>query len=157
MSMWDVSDEQRGKDEWLHWRPGDMGGGTPESSAGILTEGLLSNGGTVQAQRKVLPFADMNMRVLTLIISVKCETGLFAENVWLVTQACFTEMATLITTTTMATTYVMLTILGMIPSVSHIVIDPSPPPLKWILVRSPVYTGGNWGTDLASSPRSHSC
>ena len=50
-----------------------MGGGTPESSAGILTEGLLSNGGTVQA--------DMNMRVLTLIISVKCETGLFAENV----------------------------------------------------------------------------
>ena len=58
-----------------------MGGGAPESSAGILTEGLLSNGGTVQTQRRDFPFADMKMRVLTLIISVKCETGLFAENV----------------------------------------------------------------------------
>lgn len=49
-------------------------GRSPESSAGILT-----GGSTVK--RKVFRFADMKMWVLTLIISVKCETGLFAENV----------------------------------------------------------------------------
>lgn len=58
-----------------------MAGGTPESRAGVLTGGSTVKWGTVQAQRKVFPFADMKMRVLTLIISVKCETGLFAENV----------------------------------------------------------------------------
>lgn len=47
------------------------------------------------------------------------------------TQIYFTEMATLITMTMMTTTYVILIILGTIPSVSSIgVIDPSQQPLE---------------------------
>lgn len=69
----------------------------------------------------------------------------FAGSVWLFTWVCFMETATLILITTMTTTYIMLTILGTIPSVSHIkLFNPHNNPQKWVLVLSPVYIGGNW-------------